>query len=217
MEVRRLAEEHSLLKSFCDSNKEYALFAVGSGACSSVKHAYTNEMLKSSVCFYLCDSFSLGCGKDEALGRQHAEDCIARMDTSITKNLKKAIVVSTLGGGTGTGGAPVFAQHLSEKGIEVINIVTLPFRFEGKRCLEKSYYAVCEMSKFGKQTVIINDDMYLKHFGDKTIDEFFADIDKFIERIILNETNPDSMVVPIKNDGPWYKRIFGRMGCEGWN
>lgn len=116
MEVKRLKEEKSRLKSIFEDLQECAMYAIGSGACTLAKQVYKNEMLKKSVRFYLCDNFSIGCGNDEMLGRENAEECILKMEGDVVRNVKNAIIVSTLGGGTGTGGAPIFAKNLAEKG-----------------------------------------------------------------------------------------------------
>lgn len=72
------------------------------------------------------------------------------------------------------------------------------------------------MSKYGKFIVIINEDMYVKQFKDKTLNEFFEDIGKFIEQTILNEIHPGHAEVFDNEEAPWYRRVLGSIRTKGW-
>lgn len=98
---------------------------------------------------------------------------------------KKAIIISTLGGYTGTEYAPMFSKFLSDIGIELTNIVTLPFSFEGKSRFEKSQKALTEMSKYAKSTIVFNGDSLKNLLKEENVADYFSILDNYIEKAIL--------------------------------
>ncbi len=196
------SHEGSAFQEKGNSNRKIAVFAIGTGAITATKKASRNKLLQKHIAFFQCDNEPLGCGNNETIGRQKAEECLLK-ETKLEHYLfHKAIVICTLGGGTGTGGAPVFAKYLYDKGLEVTNIVTLPFSFEGKNRKSISIAAVNEMSVYAKTTVVINEDIYQTLLKDKTATDYFDAIDSLIENAISFATG----IYPQKS--PWYKRIF---------
>lgn len=183
-------------------NKEIAVFAIGTGAITATKKASRNKLLQKYAVFFKCDNEPLGCGSNKTIGRQKAEECLLKETMFDHYSFHKAIVICTLGGGTGTGGAPVFAKYLYEKGLEVTNFVTLPFSFEGKNSKSMSLESVNEMSNYAKTTIVINEDICQTLLKDKAMTEYFDAIDSQIENAISFATG----VYPPK--APWYKRIF---------
>lgn len=184
------------------SNKDIAVLAIGTGAITATRRASRNKLLQKHVSFFRCDNEPLGCGSNETIGRQKAEECLQKETILDNYLFHKAIVISTLGGGTGTGGAPVFAKYLSDKGVEVTNIVTLPFCFEGKNRKHISQAAINEMSNYAKTTIVINEDIYQTLLKDEAMTDYFDAIDASIENAIFLAIG----VYPQK--APWYKRIF---------
>ena len=114
-----------------DALERYAVVAVGSGAITAARKIFENDLIKENFSLYECESIPLGCGGDVAVGRQKAEERLANDKILCRLICKKVFVVSTLGGGTGTGGAPVIAKYLFDRGMILTNIVTIPFKFEG--------------------------------------------------------------------------------------
>ena len=183
-------------------NRDIAVFAIGTGAITATKRASRNKLLQKHVAFFQCDNEPLGCGRNETIGRQTAEECLLKETVLAHNSFHKAIVICTLDGGTGTGAAPVFAKYLYEKGLEVTNIVTLPFSFEGKNRKSISLAAVNEMSNYAKTTIVINEDIYQTLFKDEGVTDYFDAIDSHIENAISFATS----LYPQK--APWYRRIF---------
>lgn len=166
-------------------NKNYAVFAIGGGAINAVWTVSKNKILSKYITFYQCDNEPLGCGNDVFLGKQLAETYLKKENILAKASFHKAIVISTLGGGTGTGAAPVFSKYLFEKGIEVTNIVSLSFAFEGITKLEKCQEAVAEMSKYAKTTIIFNEEIYKTIFAGKKFKEFLSIFDGYIEKALF--------------------------------
>ena len=205
MEIKNFTTCSHEGSAFCEKgigNKKIAVFAIGTGAITATKKASRNKLLQKYAAFVKCDNEPLGCGSNETTGRQKAEECLQKETMLDHYSFQKAIVICTLGGGTGTGGAPVFAKYLYEKGLEVTNIVTLPFSFEGKNRESISLEAINEMSNYAKTTIVINEDIYQTLLKDEAVTDYFDAIDSHIENAISFATG----VYPQK--ATWYKRIF---------
>lgn len=191
----------------------FVVFAVGNGAITSAKKAFENDLIKQNAFLYLCDNEPLGCGGNVALGRQMAEDDIENglicEDGNHCVVTQKAIVVATLGGGTGTGATPVVAKYLHDRGIEVTIIVSLPFSFEGPAKQEKCQAAIKEMSNYAITTIVINNDVSEKYHKGGLGKHYFAKTVSLIENGILYATCLMKEKNIITRKKPWYKRLLG--------
>lgn len=78
----------------------------------------------------------LGAGADPEVGEKAAIESLDEIKAALGQNTKMVFITAGMGGGTGTGAAPVIAKIAKEMGILTIGIVTLPFSFEGKRRLD---------------------------------------------------------------------------------
>jgi cell division protein FtsZ len=77
----------------------------------------------------------LGAGANPEVGQQSAIESIADIEKMLDSNTKMVFITAGMGGGTGTGAAPVIAQLAKERDILTVGIVTKPFQFEGKVCV----------------------------------------------------------------------------------
>ena len=89
----------------------------------------------------------LGAGGNPEVGKLSAEEDIEKIRTILSDNTRMAFINAGMGGGTGTGAAPVIARIAKEMNILTIGIVTIPFEFEGKRKFEKAKLGLEEMRK----------------------------------------------------------------------
>ena len=80
----------------------------------------------------------LGAGANPDVGQQSAIESIAEIEKMLDTNTKMVFITAGMGGGTGTGAAPVIAQLAKERDILTVGIVTIPFQFEGKVRLEQA-------------------------------------------------------------------------------
>ena len=125
---------------------------VGGGGGNAVNHMYKQGI--HDVSFVLCNTDNqalsdssvpvllqlgeegLGAGNKPAKARKAAEDSIDAIKEMLNDGTKMAFITAGMGGGTGTGAAPVIARVSKEMGILTVGIVTIPFRFEGKRKID---------------------------------------------------------------------------------
>lgn len=89
----------------------------------------------------------LGAGNKPEKARQAAEDTIEEIKQMLSDGTKMAFITAGMGGGTGTGAAPVIARVSKDMGILTVGIVTIPFRFEGNKKIDQALDGVEEMAK----------------------------------------------------------------------
>ena len=133
----------------------------------------------------------LGAGNDPAIARQAAEESREEIKRMFDDGTKMAFITAGMGGGTGTGAAPVVAEIAREMGILTVGIVTIPFRFEMTGKIKQALRGVIEISKQVDALLVINNqrliDMYPKmtvEDGFKTVDEVLTTATKSIAEII---------------------------------
>ena len=146
-------EKHSIIK----------VIGVGGGGGNAVNHMYREGI--HDVTFVVCNTDNqalndspvpvklqlghegLGAGNRPAKAKAAAEESIEDIKRMLSDGTRMAFITAGMGGGTGTGAAPVIAQVSKEMGILTVGIITIPFRFEGNRKIDQALDGVEEMSK----------------------------------------------------------------------
>ncbi|MBK9448833.1 MAG: cell division protein FtsZ [Bacteroidetes bacterium] len=137
----------------------------------------------------------LGAGANPELGRLSAIESLEQIREVLKTNTKMVFVTAGMGGGTGTGAAPVIAGLAKEMGILTVAIVTTPFRFEGKKRMGQAYAGIKALEAAVDTIVTINNDNLTEVFGKNvTMKQAFEEADtvlcdaaKGIAEIITNE------------------------------
>lgn len=112
----------------------------------------------------------LGTGGHPEKGRQEAEEDLAKIEKLFQDETQMVFITAGMGGGTGTGAAPVVARIAKECGVLTVGIVTIPFRFEGKRRIKKALQGVEEMRKSVDALLVINNEKLIDLYGDGMMD-----------------------------------------------
>ena len=123
----------------------------------------------------------LGAGCDPIKGRNaaiEAQDEITR--TVLDTNTQMLFITAGMGGGTGTGAAPVIAEMARKKGILTVAIVTLPFRNEGNESLSKAIDGIHELEKSVDSLLIINNEKLYEYYGDLLVQDAFPKADEIL-------------------------------------
>jgi len=128
----------------------------------------------------------LGCGGDPELGKRAAEETKNDLKT-ILKEADLVFITCGLGGGTGSGSAPVVAQIAKENNAIVIATVTLPFKIEGAR-ISKAEDALYELRQICDTVIVIENQKLLKYAGDLSLKQAFAVADELISTMIKGLT-----------------------------
>lgn len=188
------------------------VIGVGGGGCNAVNNMYREGII--NVTFAVCNTDSqslqkspvsvklplgesgLGAGADPEVGREAAQSSIDLIHQLLDDGTKMAFVTAGMGGGTGTGAAPVIAGEAKRMGILTIGIVTIPFYFEKKKKIIKALQGVEEMRKNVDALLIINNERICDIYHDtevtvkdafKRADEILSDATKSISELITVE------------------------------
>ncbi len=155
-------------------NSIIKVIGVGGGGGNAVNHMYREGI--HDVSFVLCNTDNqalndspvpvhlqlgkegLGAGNKPEKARQAAEETIEDIKRMLNDGTKMAFITAGMGGGTGTGAAPVIARVSKELGILTVGIVTIPFRFEGPKKIDQALDGVEEMSKHVDALLVINNE-----------------------------------------------------------
>ena len=119
----------------------------------------------------------LGAGNDPAKGREAAEMSIGDIANLLDENTKMLFVTAGMGGGTGTGAAPVIAKIAKDKGILTVGIVTLPMEREGRRRKMQALSGIDELKKCVDTLILISTDKLRDQYGDLKLSEAFRKAD----------------------------------------
>ncbi len=119
----------------------------------------------------------LGAGSKPDVGRDAAIESIDEIKAYLSDNTQMVFITAGLGGGTGTGAAPVIASIARELGILTVGIVTLPFMFEGKKRRSQAEEGLEEMKKYVDTLLVIGNDKLREIYGNLKMSEAFAHAD----------------------------------------
>ena len=165
---------------------------VGGGGGNAVTHMF-NEGIHD-VTYVLCNTDNkaltdspvpnklqmgegLGAGNRPAVGRQAALDSIEDIRQLFTDGTRMAFITAGMGGGTGTGAAPIVAQCAREMDILTVGIVTIPFLFEGHLKIDQALDGVEEMAKHVDALLVINNERLREIYPELTVLNGFAKAD----------------------------------------
>lgn len=121
-----------------------------------------------------------GAGNKPERAREAAEESAAEIDRLFNDDTDMVFVTAGMGGGTGTGAAPVVARIAKERGLLTIGIVTIPFVFEGMRKIQKAITGADEMSKYVDAMMIVNNERLVEIYPDFEFESAFAKADDIL-------------------------------------
>ena len=174
-------------------NSIIKVIGVGGGGGNAVNHMYREGI--HDVTFVLCNTDNqalndspvpvhlqlgkegLGAGNKPERARQAAEESIDDIKNMLSDGTRMAFITAGMGGGTGTGAAPVIARVSKEMGILTVGIVTIPFRFEGDRKIDQALDGVEQMSKHVDALLVINNERLREIYPELTVLDAFGKAD----------------------------------------
>jgi cell division protein FtsZ len=122
----------------------------------------------------------LGAGANPEVGRNATEESLEEIRRILEVNTKMAFITAGMGGGTGTGGAPIIAQVCREMGILTVGIVTTPFGFEGPRRLLQAEDGIKRLQPYVDTLLIISNDKLRMQYGNLKMKEAFSKADNVL-------------------------------------
>ncbi|HYG49262.1 MAG TPA: cell division protein FtsZ [Flavobacteriales bacterium] len=175
------------------------VIGVGGGGSNAVNHMYTLGI--KGVDFLVCNTDKqalekspvpmklqlggtltqgLGAGSVPEVGKNSAIESIDHIKSILAEHTKMVFITAGMGGGTGTGAAPVIAQAARDMDILTVGIVTIPFAFEGKRKRQQAEIGIEEMKKNVDCLLVIANDKLREIYGNLSISESFAQADNVL-------------------------------------
>ncbi len=175
------------------------VIGVGGGGSNAINHMY-NQGIKG-VDFVVCNTDAqalnnspvpikiqlgltltegLGAGANPEVGQQSALESIEEIEQILDTNTKMVFITAGMGGGTGTGAAPVIAQLAKDRDILTVGIVTIPFQFEGKVRQEQALRGVENLRKNVDSLIVINNNKLREVYGNLGFKAGFSKADEVL-------------------------------------
>ena len=175
------------------------VIGVGGGGGNAVNYMYNLEL--ESVDFIVCNTDSqalalspipnkiqlgphltqgLGAGANPEIGKQASEESLEDIAKILKVNTRMAFITAGMGGGTGTGGAPVVAKICRDLGILTVGIVTTPFTYEGRKRMKQAQEGINRMREYVDTILIISNDKLRQQFGNLPFTQAFAKADDIL-------------------------------------
>jgi len=119
----------------------------------------------------------LGAGANPEIGKQASEESLEDIVKILKVNTKMAFITAGMGGGTGTGGAPVVAKICRDLGILTVGIITMPFTYEGRKRMKQAQEGIDKMRDHVDTILIISNDKLRQQFGNLPFTQAFSKAD----------------------------------------
>ncbi|MBI3141949.1 MAG: cell division protein FtsZ [Bacteroidetes bacterium] len=122
----------------------------------------------------------LGAGADPETGKKAALESIDDIKKVLADNTKMVFITAGMGGGTGTGAAPIIAKTAREMGILTVGIVTTPFKFEGKKRMDRASDGIAKMKESVDSLLVINNEKLRDMYGNLPLNKAFEHADNIL-------------------------------------
>ena len=188
------------------------VIGVGGGGCNAVKNMYSEGIV--NVSFAVCNTDSqslskspvpvkimlgksgLGAGANPEVGRSEAQNTQEDIKRLLDDGTKMAFVTAGMGGGTGTGAAPIIAGIAKSMGILTVGIITIPFYFEKRKKIVKALQGVEEMRKNVDALLIVNNERLCDVYADSEIT--VKDAFKLADKVLSDATKSISELITVE-------------------
>lgn len=188
------------------------VIGVGGGGCNAVKNMYSEGIV--NVSFAVCNTDSqslskspvpvkimlgksgLGAGANPEVGRSEAQNTQEDIKRLLDDGTKMAFVTAGMGGGTGTGAAPVIAGIAKSMDILTVGIITIPFYFEKRKKIVKALQGVEEMRKNVDALLIVNNERLCDVYADSEIT--VKDAFKLADKVLSDATKSISELITVE-------------------
>ena len=193
--------------------------------CNTDAQAITTSRVPNKVQLGPHLTQGLGAGANPEIGREATEESLEEIKKILEVNTKMAFITAGMGGGTGTGGAPIIAKICKDLGILTVGIVTTPFAYEGKKRIAQAQDGINKLKEHVDTLLVISNDKLRHQFGNLTMKAAFAKADNVLATAakcitdVINSTgqiNVDfaDVCTVMKSGGV---AILGSAECEGEN
>ena len=182
-----------------DQSSIIKVIGVGGGGSNAVNHMFSQNI--EGVYFIICNTDAqaiaqskvpnkiqlgphltqgLGAGANPKIGKEATEESLEEIKRILEVNTKMAFITAGMGGGTGTGGAPILAKICKDLGILTVGIVTTPFAYEGKKRIAQAEEGIMLLKNHVDTLLVISNDKLRHQFGNLKMKEAFAKADNVL-------------------------------------
>lgn len=220
------------------------VIGIGGGGSNAVNHMFSQNI--DGVNFIICNTDAqaiatskvpnkvqlgphltqgLGAGANPEIGREATEESLEEIKRILEVNTKMAFITAGMGGGTGTGGAPIIAKICKDLGILTVGIVTTPFAYEGKKRIAQAEEGINKLKDHVDTLLVISNDKLRHQFGNLTMKAAFTKADNVLATAakcitdVINSTGQINVdfadVCTVMRSGG--VAILGSAECEGEN
>ena len=193
--------------------------------CNTDAQAITTSRVPNKIQLGPHLTQGLGAGANPDIGREATEESLEEIKKILEVNTKMAFITAGMGGGTGTGGAPIIAKVCKDLGILTVGIVTTPFAYEGKKRIAQAEEGINRLKDHVDTLLVISNDKLRHQFGNLTMKAAFSKADNVLATAakcitdVINSTgqiNVDfaDVCTVMRNGGV---AILGSAECEGEN
>jgi cell division protein FtsZ len=175
------------------------VIGVGGGGSNAVNHMFSQNI--EGVNFIICNTDAqaiaqsrvpnkiqlgphltqgLGAGANPDIGRQATQESLEEIKGILEVNTKMAFITAGMGGGTGTGGAPIISKICKDLGILTVGIITTPFAYEGRKRQLQAEEGIRIMKQYVDTLLVISNDKLRHQFGNLKMKEAFAKADNVL-------------------------------------
>jgi cell division protein FtsZ len=182
-----------------DQSSIIKVIGVGGGGSNAVNHMFAQNI--DGVDFIICNTDAqaiaqskvpnkiqlgphltqgLGAGANPQIGKQATEESLEEIKRILEVNTKMAFITAGMGGGTGTGGAPIIASICKQLGILTVGIVTTPFAYEGKKRVAQAEDGIMLLKGHVDTLLVISNDKLRHQFGNLKMKEAFNKADDIL-------------------------------------
>ena len=148
--------------------------------CNTDSQALQNSSVPNKIQLGVHLTEGLGAGANPEVGQQSAIESIADIEKMLDTNTKMVFITAGMGGGTGTGAAPVIAQLAKERDILTVGIVTIPFQFEGKVRQDQALLGVEKLRRQVDSLIVINNNKLREVYGNLGFKAGFSKADEVL-------------------------------------
>ena len=201
MEKQNICNDMLIPDDWAPEDSMIKVIGVGGGGCNAVTYMYNKEI--QGCTFIVCNTDAqalqksnvpvkvqmgtglLGAGPDPVKGRNAAIESQELIEEKVLdSNTRMLFITAGMGGGTGTGAAPVIANLAKKKGILTVAVVTIPFKNEGNEALSKAIDGIHELEKNVDSLLIINNEKLYDYYGDMLAHEAFPKANEILSKAV---------------------------------
>jgi cell division protein FtsZ len=182
-----------------DQSSIIKVIGIGGGGSNAVNHMFAQNI--EGVNFIICNTDAqaiaqskvpnkiqlgphltqgLGAGANPKVGKEATEESLEEIKRILEVNTKMAFITAGMGGGTGTGGAPIIAKICKDLGILTVGIVTTPFAYEGKKRVAQAEEGIMLLKNHVDTLLVISNDKLRHQFGNLKMKEAFNKADDIL-------------------------------------